>query len=113
MLIALFSFAPSDVASTYDGNPLSYMVGAPNLSIAQLVQNFLPCSGAVIGDSMAQWFTGGPYDVLRNLRMSLYGLVVGGPSGHYWHQVGSTMLIQAYPTACLSQLYDPMKLQHL
>ena len=45
-------------------------------------------AGAVIGDSMAQWFTGGPYDVLRNLRMSVYGLMVGGPSGHYWHQVG-------------------------
>lgn len=45
------------------------------------------CSGAVIGDSMAQWFTGGPFDVMRNVRMSLYGLVVGGPSGHYWHQV--------------------------
>ena len=44
-------------------------------------------SGAVIGDSMAQWFTGGAFDVMRNVRMSLYGLVIGGPSGHYWHQV--------------------------
>ncbi len=45
------------------------------------------CTGAVIGDSMAQWFTGGAFDFMRNIRMSVYGLVVGGPSGHYWHQV--------------------------
>lgn len=46
-----------------------------------------PCPGAVIGDTLAQWFTGASYDVARNMRMSLYGLIVGGPSGHYWHKV--------------------------
>jgi len=41
----------------------------------------------VIGDTIAQIFTGAPYDVARNMRMSIYGFLVGGPSGHYWHQV--------------------------
>ena len=61
-----------------------------------LVSPLLP-AGAVIGDSLAQWFTGLPYDILRNMRMSVYGLIVGGPSGHYWHQVSDV-----YLHACIS-----------
>ncbi len=55
--------------------------------IAPCLVSPLSPAGAVIGDSLAQWFTGLPYDILRNLRMSVYGLIIGGPSGHYWHQV--------------------------
>ncbi|CAK0742493.1 hypothetical protein CVIRNUC_001400 [Coccomyxa viridis] len=48
---------------------------------------------------MAQWFTGLPYDIVRNLRMSVYGLVVGGPSGHYWHQFLEACILPKRPTS--------------
>eukprot|EP00884_Botryococcus_braunii_P009703 jgi/Botrbrau1/18734/Bobra.0386s0057.1 len=41
--------------------------------------------GSVLGDALAQYATDLPFDAARNLRLSIYGLLVGGPSGHYWH----------------------------
>jgi hypothetical protein len=42
-------------------------------------------AGSVLGDALAQYATDLPFDAARNLRLSMYGLLVGGPSGHYWH----------------------------
>lgn len=64
-----------------------------------LTKAFTCFFGAVIGDALAQWFTGAPFDVARNLRMSVYGFVVGGPSGHYWHQFLEANIMPKRPTS--------------
>ncbi|CAL8460547.1 g76 [Coccomyxa elongata] len=71
-----------------------------SLQTAPVVTKALTCFfGAVIGDTLAQWFTGASYDVARNMRMSLYGLIVGGPSGHYWHKFLEANIMPKRPTS--------------
>ena len=43
--------------------------------------------GFVIGDLLAQRLTGGPFSILRCLRLGTYGLALDGPLGHLWYQV--------------------------
>lgn len=43
--------------------------------------------GFVIGDFFAQKIEGGPYNILRCLRLGTYGLLLDGPIGHWWYTV--------------------------
>lgn len=43
--------------------------------------------GFAIGDNLAQSIGGAPFDVLRTLRLSAYGLFIDGPVGHYFYQL--------------------------
>jgi hypothetical protein len=48
--------------------------------------------GFAIGDRIAQTFGGGPFDVYRFLRLSLYGFLIDGPIGHYFYQFLDTRI---------------------
>jgi protein Mpv17 len=43
--------------------------------------------GFVLGDLLAQRIDGGPFDILRCLRLGTYGLTLDGPIGHWWYTV--------------------------
>lgn len=51
----------------------------------------------MLGDAIAQYATDMPFDVIRNLRLSMYGLLVGGPSGHYWHALLDSQIMPSRP----------------
>lgn len=42
--------------------------------------------GFALGDRIAQSVGGAPFDVLRMLRLSMYGVLIDGPIGHYFYQ---------------------------
>lgn len=69
--------------------------------------NFSLSPGSVLGDALAQYATDLPFDAARNLRLSIYGLLVGGPSGHYWHAFLDSRIMPKRPqspTAVLAKL---------
>eukprot|EP00878_Enallax_costatus_P003220 GHUV01003423.1.p1 GENE.GHUV01003423.1~~GHUV01003423.1.p1 ORF type:complete len:199 (+),score=39.85 GHUV01003423.1:178-774(+) len=41
---------------------------------------------ASVSDAIAQKLTGSKYSFTRTLKMALWGLLIGAPSAHYWHQ---------------------------
>ena len=56
-----------------------------------------PFLGGVLGDALAQTTTGLPFDAARNLRLAAFGLVFGGPAGHYWHRALDARVLPASP----------------
>jgi hypothetical protein len=54
-------------------------------------------AGSVLGDLIAQYAADLPFDVSRNLRLSVYGLLVGGPSGHFWHMFLDSKIMPKRP----------------
>lgn len=53
--------------------------------------------GFTLGDLVAQHFVGAPYDVLRTVRMSLFGLCVDGPLGHAFYKLIDTNVMPDRP----------------
>ena len=52
-----------------------------------LTKALTSCVGFFIGDRIAQTIGGLPFDPFRSLRLSLYGLLLDGPVGHWWYEV--------------------------
>lgn len=52
-----------------------------------LTKALTSCVGFFIGDRLAQTIGGLPFDPFRSLRLSLYGLLLDGPVGHWWYEV--------------------------
>ncbi|GAB4819142.1 hypothetical protein N2152v2_006188 [Parachlorella kessleri] len=55
--------------------------------------------GFALGDVLAQGILGDGFDVLRCLRLSLYGLLLDGPIGHAWYQQLDSRVYPDEPTS--------------
>lgn len=69
--------------------PLFSFVKAYNEALSQhpvAVKAATSLLGFLIGDIVAQSFNPEPFDVLRCMRLSLYGGMIDGPVGHFFYQ---------------------------
>ncbi|KAK9807848.1 hypothetical protein WJX72_011189 [[Myrmecia] bisecta] len=77
-----------------------------------LTKCFTSLVGFVAGDAIAQCTTQPPpgpghhrrrfYDVLRTLRLAIYGFCVGGPTAHYFYMGLDKVIVPSDPTSALA-----------
>lgn len=63
-----------------------------------LVKSMTSFFGFMIGDLCAQFIMGGDYDLLRTIRLTLFGVLMDGPIGHCWYLLLDQNVFPESPT---------------
>lgn len=94
---------PPDVIKEEESSLLRQLLCSYNSALTAhpvRTKAFTSFLGFALGDYLAQGIAGdGIFDALRCLRLSLYGLLIDGPAGHWWYRVLDSRVVPESPTS--------------